>query len=239
VGDCDRLLHVDSARTWRRWLQRPWVTAVLLLVLGADFARLYHANIGVGWLVRDAIWVIQHPGVVRDQFGQDYYFALDGSAISPLFRDGESADRFARMVSGEPQNVLNVHLSPRRSLGPWTAAYEERGIDVSRMDGSPVNDQTWRAAVAMVSDEVDAAGERAAAAELRENPRGTSRILWSGVTHNLVVLVMVALLIVSLGWLPRWMRSLRRQPWQCRGCGYDLRGSDGVKCPECGANQSS
>jgi len=30
-------------------------------------------------------------------------------------------------------------------------------------------------------------------------------------------------------------RRPRRQTWQCRGCGYDLRGlTDGVRCPECG-----
>jgi hypothetical protein len=34
-----------------------------------------------------------------------------------------------------------------------------------------------------------------------------------------------------------WMQRCRRRraPWQCHGCGYDLRGMSGEKCPECGA----
>lgn len=30
-----------------------------------------------------------------------------------------------------------------------------------------------------------------------------------------------------------WRRT-RRRPWQCRGCGYDLRGLGAPVCPECG-----
>jgi hypothetical protein len=33
-------------------------------------------------------------------------------------------------------------------------------------------------------------------------------------------------------WARRWRR--RRAPWQCDGCGYDLRGMNAEKCPECG-----
>ncbi len=36
------------------------------------------------------------------------------------------------------------------------------------------------------------------------------------------------------------MRHWRRQPWQCRGCGYDMRGHiDSATCPECGRESAT
>lgn len=31
-----------------------------------------------------------------------------------------------------------------------------------------------------------------------------------------------------------WRRTRLLEPWQCRGCGYDVRGVVGGRCPECG-----
>lgn len=37
---------------------------------------------------------------------------------------------------------------------------------------------------------------------------------------------------VPCGWL--WWRHLRRPEHECEACGYDLRGTRGATCPECG-----
>jgi hypothetical protein len=38
-----------------------------------------------------------------------------------------------------------------------------------------------------------------------------------------------------IGWIRRVQRSSRRKHHQCVRCGYDLRGSPGPRCPECGS----
>jgi hypothetical protein len=35
-------------------------------------------------------------------------------------------------------------------------------------------------------------------------------------------------------WLLARVRDSMLKPWQCQHCGYDLRGSEGRPCPECG-----
>lgn len=41
-------------------------------------------------------------------------------------------------------------------------------------------------------------------------------------------------LVVSGGlWAVAWLKRYR-DPWECRGCGYDVRGIRDDRCPECG-----
>ena len=52
-------------------------------------------------------------------------------------------------------------------------------------------------------------------------------------THLFVPLWLLLVLIAApTAWL--WYTDRRAKPWQCAKCRYDLRGLDGVVCPECG-----
>ena len=59
---------------------------------------------------------------------------------------------------------------------------------------------------------------------------------WGRAVGNGVVLLCAGMYVVvpvRLYRRCRWL--LRLEAWQCRGCGYDLRGLEGeVVCPECG-----
>lgn len=211
-------------------MQRPWVTAPLLILLGADFAWMYESKVGVGRLfcTSDA------ERVALFRSGKDHYFLRSGEDLSPLFVDGESADRFASAVKNQPEHVLNVYLAPRACIAAWADVFEERVIGAAWMDGSAADDATRERAVRTIAAEIAAAGDAERANEINAKPFGTRRVLWWGVLHSATAFVAIAMLTVSLGGVPRWVRALRRRPWQCRGCGYDLRGNDAVKCPECG-----
>ncbi|MBC7771023.1 MAG: hypothetical protein H7210_00875 [Pyrinomonadaceae bacterium] len=47
----------------------------------------------------------------------------------------------------------------------------------------------------------------------------------------LFYLVGVSLVFPLMSWIAR---RRHRPPWACDGCGYDLRGTTGTRCPECG-----
>jgi hypothetical protein len=67
------------------------------------------------------------------------------------------------------------------------------------------------------------------------------RPVWSGYVHNVLSLVALALLVISLRWVPdaisggraaRRARSLAQE--RCPRCGYSIRDLPEPKCPECG-----
>lgn len=218
---------------WLKRMQTPWLAAVLLILLGADMVWMYEGRSGVGRFFRTSA----AERIALFQSGKDYYFLRSGDDLTSLFVDGESADRFASAVKNQPESVLNVYLAPRACIAAWADIFEERVVGVSWMDGSAADDATRERAVRGIAAEFAAAGDAERASELSAKPFGTRRVLWWGVLHSAAAIVAIAGAAVSLGGVPRWVRALRRQPWQCRACGYDLRGSDGVKCSECGANR--
>lgn len=62
-----------------------------------------------------------------------------------------------------------------------------------------------------------------------------------GIAADLLALLTFAALLVSLhAWGSAvWRKLFTPVPeWQCRQCGYDLRGIDGSVCPECGRQRS-
>lgn len=221
-------------RTILRRMQRPWVSAALLVVLLIDFGFALWSDRGIGAVSRAIGWRMAHISAQVEQFGEDFHFVLEGDGLVPLFRDGESADRFAKLTQNEPQRVLGVWLHARKNYGVWATAYVDRDVSVFWFDGHPVHDVTWQRAIALLALELESRGDTASVAELRAFPHGTRRWLWSGAAYNAAGLGVLAAFVLSLGWLPAWLRSFRKQPWQCRRCGYDLRGIAANTCPECG-----
>lgn len=52
--------------------------------------------------------------------------------------------------------------------------------------------------------------------------------------HLKIPLIYPALAATAAAGIAAWLRARRPPPWACKACGYDLRGSAGGSCPECG-----
>ncbi|TWT42148.1 hypothetical protein RAS1_32780 [Phycisphaerae bacterium RAS1] len=60
--------------------------------------------------------------------------------------------------------------------------------------------------------------------------------LWAAIGAGLATMAACQASIELGGWLMGFCREFWR-PGQCQRCGYDLRGSAGQRCPECGAER--
>lgn len=72
-------------------------------------------------------------------------------------------------------------------------------------------------------------GPAARPGELRSIPASP---IWGGVTANAIV--WGAVLYLTHRSLRTWRRWRRHRTGQCRSCGYVLRGTSALRCPECG-----
>ena len=62
------------------------------------------------------------------------------------------------------------------------------------------------------------------------------RVEWGGLALDTFVWMLPAILFIFLRHVYREERSRKwAMEGRCTGCGYDLRGSSGLRCPECGS----
>lgn len=127
--------------------------------------------------------------------------------------------------------------------GPAMVWWESEGLAlVIRPVNGYWSDEDIGAARRLV---LDAAGrtipdyfEPAQLRQLREGDTLRHHVRWVGVGADLTALAAFGALLWSV---PAWFALVKpyvlitREPWQCRRCGYDLRGCGASVCPECGA----
>jgi hypothetical protein len=121
--------------------------------------------------------------------------------------------------------------------GFWAPTRQTRWNELHFYDGS-------------TEAEPPAAVRRVAAAYLRDvrgadptvaNPLAlgdqyADRIIWAGWLHTLLALAAFVAALVLMPWraIAIWWRGRPPEPGVCAGCGYDLSGLAGARCPECG-----
>jgi hypothetical protein len=168
----------------------------------------------------------------------------DGMAAMRIINPSkESWDELARLMFERPDDVGSVAVSAEmQRSGLWAMTRHEQTLRVHWTEYG----EAW------TPEDQQRAQSAALAAFAHRNPApmsghveygpGThSWRLWSGYLINIVTLAMVAGFVISLRWVPHVpqriasaRRRLTQKPWQCRACGYDLRGLEIDKCPECG-----
>jgi hypothetical protein len=222
-------------------MQRPWLAALCLAILVASVTNIVLV-LGAG----HRSFIIEQFLAKRPSAGIHFfpmvYAVRTEKGWELCDTESESWDRLSRVLQDSPQRVVNLGRDVRiERTGIYALTGETRiqRLVVARMDTDPAtpaltaaDDAALRA---LYCDYLDSlSDDKTLSSQIRAGDVVQSRTLWPGVLHNFIALAALLGLATSLTGLPRWLRSLRRQPWQCRGCGYDLRGSDGAKCPECG-----
>jgi len=154
----------------------------------------------------------------------------------PLWSDLAVAEKNAK-----PHDRLELSIGQRWRVNLWVPVLEHLKLSYQWSDGAAVDPVTRRTALELVSSTLRAdavqivksknearASEEFACSMLNErdfealadaiesHATGSRKVLWSGVVHAAFALMLASCFVQSLAWLPRWMRSLRRQ------------------CPECG-----
>jgi hypothetical protein len=232
-----------SRRRVPRWLGNPIASAILAGVLALDLTLLVRGG-SEGSLPSFVSSYFQsrstQSGIlagilaVRDETGM--------RLIDP---EVESWDELSALLDrGEP--VLSfVFARTERRIGFWVPTSEHfyRGVRHYTLSGDWTESQVRRAK-ALLHDAAESKPERhwlVYARDVIDAPERSRRILWPGVARSAFAATLALGLILSiLGW-PAWFA---RRPWsrrrrrlergQCPGCGYDLRGVESPRCPECG-----
>jgi hypothetical protein len=227
-----------------RWVQNPVVSGIALVVIIVEAAMLpdYPSFSGagqwlryraptpwqmaiptdIGWLARSNIaelWAVQNADGWR--------------LIDPEI---ESWDELGAILESGSDPV--VYARPgvvHRRSGLWAITHNATGSSI-QLDGAPLTHEDELAIRSLVVDHLP---DGSLAPSLRIADAVTTRIVWSGVVHDVVTLTALMVLILSLGWVPRapaWIRSTRASRalsrGQCPSCGYAIAGLDA--CPECG-----
>lgn len=226
-----------------RRVQCPWVSVLLLVLLVADAATLPRAPGGTTSTVGRWIGGVRR---VPSQRGDLCFAAIDSVVHNP----GTPAESRYHILLG--RNDFSVSGGGWTHMGFWSLHEERVGF------WAPVEHRTSLDFIPgffslgtvtpdlrnALADELQKTFPDLSAifdAALRAGPRAQSTVLWKGHIHNALAITVAALLLLSLGWIPRlevFQRAKRRaEMGLCVKCGYDLRGSDdSAPCPECGSH---
>lgn len=233
----------------RKWLANPIASAVLLAVLVADSLTLprYWDATAVGLLVRKTL----HPMMLVDPgfsaFGPELYVLRGPDGFRVIDPEVESWNELsALLAAGEPPmaECTFADSSDRAGFWAWTMRHDFRGVVLSPLQGDWSEDQLAGARRAVFVESNLTPTTWASVQpwlDLAAGDTRSRRVIWGGVAHNALALVVFAALLYSLtGWRAwfgsrSWSRAARRRArGLCNTCGYDMRGNDSGVCPECG-----
>lgn len=233
------------------WVRSPLVTFALLLFLILN-AQHQPTGQGEGWsvvgscLTPGSRYGADPAGAVTEELRPIAWIVRtrDGLRLAPFTEDRVMADS---------DGIASLRMTRDRS-GFWSIT---RHTVSGAFDlGSRANDFTRAErehlrTLAAAFVRVEEGGAFAWMAPWFE--RGdtvTHRIFWLGWLNNAAVIAALALMLASLGWVPRYFRMyvdwrLEVEQWKrwkemdrvrntCLHCGYDTRGLPGPRCPECG-----
>ena len=228
----------DAPARWHRRIQKPWVTAALLVALFADAV----------WISNTSWWAMPLEGVRK--------FVLRTPPIEPRIRrhryiaHGTDGWRFVEDVPNSVHGVpdpasfdYEVWVDPSSTTtGRWapTIRHFDSRLGVfsvrSPVLSSPDRDQIRE----LFAKQYDVELEMGPYARLLRQPeRSNAEVaVPSGYIHNALALVGLAVFSCSLGWAPRLVsarvRASRRARGLCPRCCYEVRGLPVPICPECG-----
>ena len=226
-----------------RQIQRPWVSALLLAAILASALLLPTERRGGSFVGSFAGRIAGNTTPLTYPLATAYAFRADGP-IRVIDPDRESADELTRLAARTASVdaiVLELFATSNRS-GFWAPTRELRSvrIEIGRVPGCRFTEPELREARRLFVEALERGGRLHAeeAAPLRETNLFSRRTLWPGVWHDAATLLLLALLALSLGWVPRW-RAMRRERLLRRGlcprCRYDIRNIQSPRCPECGS----
>ncbi|MFG0258911.1 MAG: hypothetical protein ACF8LK_01050 [Phycisphaerales bacterium JB041] len=227
----------------RRWLANPIASVVLLGVLTADaFTLPRGSNATAAGQIVERVFSSRGlycymPSVV--------YVVHEPTGMRLIDEDHESWDELSGLFSQIETPLVMCDLVSRTSRrGVWSHVTEWSftGVRLHPVVGEWTSDELAEARATLF-------GERARTLpswqwiqhfeDVASADRTSTRILWTGVAHDIFALLVLSALLYSLTGWPAWFaahpwsrRSRRLARGLCPECGYDTRGLSA--CPECG-----
>jgi hypothetical protein len=123
-------------------------------------------------------------------------------------------------------------LFEARTEGSWGSVFLDRGrLNVYAGRPYPKSGGVYRSFVRWDPTRPDFLIDYHSYPSLPARGAEPARASWWFVRAPLWIPIAALGIPISIFYIARWRH---RPPWACRDCGYDLRGSRGDECPECG-----